>query len=186
LDDVHLQLILAKPIPSNPIPDSVCWGLSGNGGFSMKTATWAAHGVDIKNTPAWEYSWIWHLDIMPKLKVFLWQLCHASLPTKGTLLKRGLQIDPICPLCNADIEDMEHLFLRCPTAQEVWQLAKDHNWAPVTMPPVPAESVQIWLSKLRASISRGPFDRVVALLWSIWKTHNSAVFQHEFPQPVVH
>jgi len=30
-DDVHLQLILATPIPSNTIHDSVYWGLSGNG-----------------------------------------------------------------------------------------------------------------------------------------------------------
>jgi len=52
LDDVHFKLILATPIPSSPIPDSVCWGLSINGDFSTKTATWAAQGLDIKNTPA--------------------------------------------------------------------------------------------------------------------------------------
>ena len=74
LDDVHLQLILATHIPSSPIPDFVCWGLLENGDFSTKTATWAAHGLDIQNTPAWEYNWIWHLDVMPKLKVFFWQL----------------------------------------------------------------------------------------------------------------
>ena len=39
VDDVNLQLILATPIPCNPIPDSVCWGLSGNGDFSIKTTT---------------------------------------------------------------------------------------------------------------------------------------------------
>jgi len=56
VDDVHLQLILATPIPSNPIPDSVCRGLSGNGDFSTKIATWAAHGLDIKRSLSWEYS----------------------------------------------------------------------------------------------------------------------------------
>jgi len=55
---VNLQLILATPIPSNPIPDFVCWGLSGNGDFSTKISTWAAHGLDIKNSPSLEYSWI--------------------------------------------------------------------------------------------------------------------------------
>jgi len=104
VDDVNLQLILATSIPSNPIPDSVCWRLSGNGDFTTKTVTWAAHGLDIKSSPSWEYSWIWRLDIIPKLKVFLWQLCHTSLPTRGTLLKRGLQIDPICSLCTANMK----------------------------------------------------------------------------------
>jgi len=58
LDDDHLQLILATPISSHPMSDSVCWGFLGNGDFSAKTATWAAHGLDIKNSPSWEYSWI--------------------------------------------------------------------------------------------------------------------------------
>ena len=58
LDDASLQLILATPIPSSHIPDSVCWGLSGNGDFSTKTATWAAHGLALKNSLSWEYGWI--------------------------------------------------------------------------------------------------------------------------------
>jgi len=71
VDDDHLQLILVTPISSNTISDSICWGLSRNGDFSTKVATWAAHDLDIKNSPSWEYSWIWHLDTTPKLKVFL-------------------------------------------------------------------------------------------------------------------
>jgi len=54
------------------------------------------------------------------------------------------------------------------------------------MPPVSSDSVQSWLSKLLVTIGRVPFDRLVALLWSIWKTRNSAVFQQEFPQPRSH
>jgi len=109
VDDVHLQLILATHIPSSTIFDSVCCGPSGNGDFSIKTTTSAAHELDFKNSPSWECNWIWHLDITPKLKVFLWQLCHASLPTKGAPLNRGLQIDPICPLYHTEIEDVELL-----------------------------------------------------------------------------
>ena len=185
MDDATLQLILATPIPSNSIPDSVCWGLSGNGDFSTKTATWAAHGLDIKSSPPWEYSWIWHLDIMPKLKVFLWQLCHSSLPTRGTLLKRGLQIDPSCPLCNHHSEDLTHLFLRCPAIQEVWNLAKEHNWILSTISIAPSDTVPIWLTKLRQTATLTRFDRIVALLWSIWKTRNSTVFRNEIPHAAV-
>jgi len=52
VDDVHLQIILAIPIPSHTIPDFICWGLSGSGNFSTKTATWATHDLDIKNSPS--------------------------------------------------------------------------------------------------------------------------------------
>jgi len=34
-------LILATPLPTNPFPDLVCWGLLGNSDFSTKMATWA-------------------------------------------------------------------------------------------------------------------------------------------------
>ena len=39
VSDPLLQLILATPIPYNDIPDSICWGVSGNGDFSTKSAT---------------------------------------------------------------------------------------------------------------------------------------------------
>jgi len=45
-----LQAILATPIPANQIPDSICWVLSGSGEFSTKTATWAAHGLDLQQS----------------------------------------------------------------------------------------------------------------------------------------
>ena len=99
VDPVHLQLILATPLPTNSFRDWVCSGLSGNGEFSTKTATWAAHRLDLVHKPVREYNQLWKLDIIPKLKIFLWQLCHLSLPTKGTLSKRGLNIDPVCPFC---------------------------------------------------------------------------------------
>ena len=38
-------------------------------------------------------------------------------------------------------------------------------------------------AKKKATLAQ--FDRIVALLWSIWKTHNSIVFRNELPQAVV-
>jgi len=46
VDRDRWQLILATPLPHNPIPDYVCWGLSGNDDFSAKSATWGVHGLD--------------------------------------------------------------------------------------------------------------------------------------------
>jgi len=51
---------------------------------------------------------------MPKLKLFMWQLCHESFPTRGNLMKRGMSsIDPLCSLYQRETEDAKHLFLRC-------------------------------------------------------------------------
>jgi len=67
---------------------------------------------------------------MPKLKIFLWQLCHNALPSRGTLLRRGIQLDPLCLACTTDIEDTDHIFLCCPIAHKMWELAVTHQWIP--------------------------------------------------------
>ena len=56
VDSVHLQLILATPLPTNSFRDWVCSGLSGNDEFSTKTATWAAHRLDLIHKPVREYN----------------------------------------------------------------------------------------------------------------------------------
>ena len=120
---------------------------------------------------------------MSKLKVFLWQVCHGSLPTRGNLLARGLNIDPLCPHCSGAIEDAEHLFTGCPHAQTIWQLACDHGWITVDMPVSSQLNLEDWLSRLKRLRPNVKMDRVVALLWSIWKTRNGKVFRNEPSSP---
>jgi len=52
---------------------------------------------------------------MPKIKIFLCQL--------GTLLRRGIQLDPLFLTCLNDLEDSDHIFLHCPMTHEVWDIA---------------------------------------------------------------
>ena len=127
-----------------------------------------------------EYKWIWKLDVAPKIRIFLWQICHNALPSRGTLLRRGIQLDPVCVACSVDIEDTDHLFMHCPMARQVWDLAVAHSW----LPSLPFPNTD---SPLREELhlliqNRYPcVDRVVLLLWSIWKSRNALVFREESP-----
>ena len=107
---------------------------------------------------------------MPKLKIFLWQLCHSSLPKRGILSKRGLSIVSVCPFCQSDIEDMDYLFLRCTTVQDCWSLAASHNWINTNIVFSLWLTVLEMLSTTSNASTNVNMDRVVALLWSIWKT----------------
>ena len=91
------------------------------------SSTWVVQGLDLKNSPSLKFSWIWNVDIMPKMKVFLWQLCHDLLPARKSLMHQGLYINPSCRFCAYEIEDAKHLFLRCLVALEVRKHALDHN-----------------------------------------------------------
>jgi len=93
--------------------DWSCWGLNSSGKFSTKSATWMAHDPQSFHNYNWIHKWIWKIDTMPKIKVFLWQVCHKTIPVRGLLLARGLHINPSCPLCLDDIESVDHLFKEC-------------------------------------------------------------------------
>jgi hypothetical protein len=58
-----------------------------------------------------------------RLKHFMWRLAHNSLALRSNLSRRGMKIDPRCPLCNYAWEDGGHLFLRCKPVKAVWRCA---------------------------------------------------------------
>jgi len=114
-------------MPVTETNDSFCWGLSNSGAFTTKSATWLAHGDNSSERLPWQYKWIWNINTMPKIKVFLWQLYHNALPIRRTLLRRGCNIDPLCPLCEDEVESIDHLFKGCSATPRVWELAVQHH-----------------------------------------------------------
>ncbi|XP_021744635.1 uncharacterized protein LOC110710617 [Chenopodium quinoa] len=78
------------------------WGLTSSGTFTVESATWLAHNLDLDDK--WENLWIWKLDIPPKLQIFLWQILHNSLSVRDTLYKRNVIPFSDCGLCNVHSE----------------------------------------------------------------------------------
>ena len=50
-----VQAVQGIPIPSTEVSDSFCWGLTGNGAFSTKSATWKAHEHLPPCSTPWQY-----------------------------------------------------------------------------------------------------------------------------------
>ena len=77
ISDEHVvQKVLGVPLPVSDIEDSFCWGFSGSGNFSVKSATWLAHVHVEPGTPPWEFKWLWKVDASPKILIFLWPTLH--------------------------------------------------------------------------------------------------------------
>ena len=169
-----VQKILGIPIPLTDINDSFCWGLSSSGSFTTKSATWLAQGIE-QEEPPWPFKGIWKLDIVPKIKIFLWQMCHNALPLRGTLFRCGCQLDPQCPLCMTDIESIEHLFQDGPQIQTIWELVQQHWWIPSHST---SNNSSPWLTKLETFLTtydRQTLQRIAFLLWSIWRMRNEVI-----------
>ncbi|GJS28078.1 RNA-directed DNA polymerase, eukaryota [Tanacetum coccineum] len=69
----------------------------------------------------------WVKFIPIKVNVFSWRARRDRLPTRVNLSRRGVLLDShLCPLCNAAMEDVQHVFFRCDVARVV--LRKICRW----------------------------------------------------------
>jgi hypothetical protein len=67
----------------------------------------------------WQF--IWSLPTTLVIRNFCWKLCHDLLPTKTNLFSRKVVVDPICPICNGELETIFHCLWSCPAAVGFWQ-----------------------------------------------------------------
>ena len=110
-----------------------------------------------------------------KIRVFVWLLLRKRLMTRSYRQHMTPASETECALCTGAVEDCEHLFVTCPFAASVWQLAR---------------VAHIDTSSLEAfwrSISDGPYRRkaewqgIFAILWSIWSHSNEVIFRGSSP-----
>lgn len=78
-----------------------------------------SHGCGLNDNDFWFHN-TWRQNIPLKLKCFMWLMVHNNILAWDNIHKRGFQDHGICSLCKEDLEDMEHIFLSCPSAISVW------------------------------------------------------------------
>ncbi|XP_020258576.1 uncharacterized protein LOC109834983 [Asparagus officinalis] len=97
--------------------DSLWWPLHSSGIFTVKSFYSALTSGGIKSAL---YNFIWISPIPLKTKVFFWIASKQRLNTRANLVSKGWNGDPRCPFCSSCLEDMDHLFIKCPFASSVW------------------------------------------------------------------
>ena len=69
---------------------------------------------------------IWHKQVPLKVSILAWRLLRDRLPTKANLANRG--IIPLeawlCVTSCGHVEDVNHMFLSCPTFDALWLLVR--------------------------------------------------------------
>ncbi|KAG5230022.1 ribonuclease protein [Salix suchowensis] len=90
--------------------DKRIWKFTSNGYFSVKTA-YSSLMKDNNLKLKWQF--LWKLKIPPKVKTFLWALCHKKILTNAQRHKRGFTLNEACLRCSHSVESIEHLFKDC-------------------------------------------------------------------------
>ncbi|KAG8378978.1 hypothetical protein BUALT_Bualt07G0040600 [Buddleja alternifolia] len=67
---------------------------------------------------------VWKSKLHPRFKLFLWRIIMGVIPTKDRLDKKISVGDTSCIFCHQEPDSLEHLFIRCPVAQQVWLVSR--------------------------------------------------------------
>ncbi|XP_019096436.1 PREDICTED: uncharacterized protein LOC109130826 [Camelina sativa] len=115
---------------------------------------------------------VWFKGRIPRHAFISWVNSRGRLPTRDRLITWGLNVSPLCLLCNAHDESRQHLFFDCSVASEVWTYftSKANVSAPTSF-----EATLTWLKnpcpdKNVALILRLAYQ---ATVYFVWKERNS-------------
>ena len=100
------------------------------------------------------------------------------------LFRRGLNINPVCPLCLDDIESIDHIFLECPMSRRVFEDAVQYGWISdgfFGLGSNLCDQLQLIGSHPK---TRQVLLKISFLLWCIWNGRNNVVFRNEIFNPL--
>ncbi|CAN1156138.1 Putative ribonuclease H protein At1g65750 [Linum perenne] len=177
-----VEQILLIPLGPEGFPDKFVWHFESTGKFTVRSCYRYLQSithpqnqpVDVSLKKLWK--WLWHLDLPPKLKFFLWRACKNALPTKASLFRRRCSDSAVCVTCLAEVETLEHLLFHCAVSRSFWQLV-----SPAIQCPNINQSTISWFMSIAASASKDSSAEIGYIVWYIWKLRNELLFQNVSP-----
>ena len=120
--------IMGIPLCERPQQDTLVWGGTQNGRYSVRSGYRLLMDESLKNNPgcsnnsqlAQLWKSIWTLFVPPKVRHFIWRACHESLPTRANLHRRHILDDERCETCKLSGETAIHAIWNCPSLGIVW------------------------------------------------------------------
>ena len=124
-----------------------------------------------QRTPLWRK--IWHLKIPAKIRISAWRACVNGLSTRLNLCRRGVNINPLCPMCEQEPESISHTLLHCNFAKQVWD-----KWegCPINMKVRQGDFTDFALQTLNTGATQD-LEILLVTSWSIWYNRNQKVFE---------
>jgi hypothetical protein len=178
--------ILNIPIINTNYPDEFYWPNTKDGVYTVKSGyhtlqDWKGKSSDpstsnpIDSNPIWEN--IWQQQIPPKMNQPTWRINQNALPVRSNLIARGIHCNPLCPRCNAKIEDTNHVFRNCGWVKQVWfasQLTINFN-------KQDNKSFVDWVQDMFAQnqTKNNCTNLISSLCYHIWKARNMLIFQQK-------
>ncbi|GJW97577.1 RNA-directed DNA polymerase, eukaryota, reverse transcriptase zinc-binding domain protein [Tanacetum coccineum] len=144
--------------------DSWKWSLDVSAGFSVASVR---HYVDDHTLEVGLAATRWNKCIPIKDNVFLWRMALNKLPSRVNLHRKGIDVRSVlCPICQDDVESVNHILFTCDMAKDLWDLLV--KWWDLDIPVCANISEWYsWLDSLHVSIKAMLWDSIVSqsFLW---------------------
>ncbi|KAL6145207.1 hypothetical protein ACLB2K_055895 [Fragaria x ananassa] len=192
-DQAAIQVI---PLVDTGNEDKLIWPHQQSGSYTVRSGYHLAQAT-VTSIPKLKASsshsvtsavwkWIWNLQTLPKIKIFIWKAVSNFVATKGNLHFRHISQSSLCPICNAFPETIEHVLFTCPWVVCVWFA---HPFG-IHVQCSQITTLDAWIQQLinlRSSVAdmRFVFTHISFLLWNIWKHRCGSIFNHFSPDPVL-
>ncbi|KAL6141490.1 hypothetical protein ACLB2K_059778 [Fragaria x ananassa] len=185
LNPIDANRILSIPIGSGIGLDRLIWPLSENGKCTVSSGYHWVHShlttgsssstsntSHVLSAKCWKM--LWGLKTLPKIKCFLWKCLNGAVASFPNLFRMKLSQSPVCPLCGAFDESIEHILLLCHWIDPIWygsplclridkrKVTTLDKWLQDSIMKHSTKSDRVWCGTLISFIR-----------WSIWKARLS-------------
>jgi ribonuclease HI len=174
----YTQSLMEAGIRLQDRPDVLLWtGGDQSGSLTAKNVYLALASFYWSQDKSNRCHQIWKADCPVKLKLFFWLLIENRILVWTNLQARGWEGPSRCYLCQQQSETIPHLFITCPFIRAVWQILDPSllfysTWSG----PCVLDCFQRWIS-VNKTLTLLP----VYLIWQVWKSRNSALFDGKSP-----
>jgi hypothetical protein len=121
-------------------PDTIRWHWTADGAYTARSA----YKIQFQGTfSSFNSKAIWDASAEGKHKFFSWLLVQSRILTADQLTLRNWSCDPMCILCDQELEIAGHLCLHCVYACEVWALVSTWSEGLIQVPTLVA-TVESW------------------------------------------
>jgi len=177
--DETAQQILNTLLHQQVQSDKMIWKAEKNGRYSVKSAYRICVEEVINNEhlqkPGY-WSGIWKLKVPPKVKNLVWRICRYCFPTRVKLRNRGINCPSECVFCADPHEDSYHILFHFQMVVDTWHAANIwHEISPLLSQFDNAPDIIFNLLEKLPSVQ---IERIVTIMWSIWKARNLKLWQH--------
>src|ERR1044072_1530174 len=104
-------------------------------------------------------------------KELAWRCCHGILPLRPQLSIRGMDIDPLCPVCHEENETALHCLFHCREARHTW------FGSTLSLCLDDVHSVPDFTADFLLHTNAETAGHMITILYCLWEKRNKMVYQ---------